>query len=552
MAKPGVEIGSLLAGKYRLEKQLGKGGMGEVYLAENVDIGRKVAIKVLHAELAERDENLARFRQEARASAAIDHEGIVDVLDLGRADDGSPFIVMEHLEGESLGDHLQRVGRMRIADAVRVIDQVLDALGAAHDKNVIHRDLKPDNIFLVAKPKSTTKILDFGISKLTEGEGVSLTATGDVVGTPMYMPPEQARGDQPVTPASDLYAVGAVLYQAISGLRPFDGKTYAQVLTQVLTESPTPLERVRPAVPAALSTLVVQLMAKQPHIRPQSAREARELLATAMDGYAEPVPDEVDALDETAAGGRRSNGSTALAETAAASRYNADEEVIGTADAVSWKPEGDLALEVESVPKPMPASEAAPAPAPASQPPSRAGVWAAFAGVIVVAAVIASYVVVRGGSSGAANNDAAPVAGEVVPSEDARASAAPALGVAITSRADAGDVRYTIELSAKPDAATWSLGGQPLACNPCRVERPAGSTETAVASAPGYRSVSADLVFDGQMFEVTRTLERQPGSSPRDHDTVKSGGNTSDSDRDTGGDTGLTMPGNPLGKPKTQ
>ena len=211
-----MKPGDLLAGKYRIERLLGRGGMGAVYLAENTALGRRVAIKVVRTDKGEDGpdpELLARFRGEARAAAAIGHPGIIDVLDLGTTEDGTDFIVMEHLEGESLRDRLDRNIRLGLADVTQIGGELLDALAAAHDAGVVHRDLKPDNIFLVARPVPVTKILDFGISKLSRAEDASLTTTGRIMGTPHYMSPEQGRGAR-VGPPSDVYAAGAVLYRA--------------------------------------------------------------------------------------------------------------------------------------------------------------------------------------------------------------------------------------------------------------------------------------------------------------------------------------------------
>jgi serine/threonine-protein kinase len=284
-----VPIGSLLAGKYRIEQVLGHGGMGSVYLAENVDIGRKVAIKFLHGDFAADAGMVARFRQEARAAAAVGHPGIVDVLDLGTTDDGSEFIVMERLEGETLGSRIKREGRMAPAEAVRIACDVLAALGAAHERRILHRDLKPENVFLVARPVAATKILDFGISKFG-GEGdVSLTQTGAVMGSPLYMSPEQARGARDVGPASDLYAVGAILYEALTGTPPFTGASYNEVLANLLTEQHRPLVEVRPEVGVELGSIVDSLLAKSTADRPQNARAVQFALQQAIADVGAPV-----------------------------------------------------------------------------------------------------------------------------------------------------------------------------------------------------------------------------------------------------------------------
>jgi len=271
----------MLAGKYRLERLLGHGGMGMVYAAENTDIGRKVALKVLHAALAKDPQLVARFRQEARASAAIGHPGIVDVLDFGTTPDGAAFIVMERLEGETLGARLDRDGFLPVGDAVVLMDQVLDALAAAHAKGIVHRDLKPDNVFLVERPARAVKLLDFGISKLVTTEDVRLTRTGLVMGTPLYMSPEQARGMKQLTPTSDVYSMGAVFHHLLGGQPPFTGDSYNEVLAKVLTYPVQPLGELRPGLPPALVELCETWLAKRAESRPASAREAREALRRA-------------------------------------------------------------------------------------------------------------------------------------------------------------------------------------------------------------------------------------------------------------------------------
>jgi hypothetical protein len=280
-----LPLGSLLAGKYRLDALLGQGGMGAVYLAENVDLGLAVAIKVLHADLAGDEHLLARFRQEARAAAAIGHPGIVAVLDLGTTDDGSAFLVMERLQGETLGSRIDRQKQLPVAEVAAIAEQVLSALQAVHQKGITHRDLKPDNVFLCERPLALVKILDFGISKLRGvGEDLRLTQTGVLMGTPCYMPPEQARGARDVGPTADLYALGALLYHALAGVPPFDGDSLTEVLSQVLLAPHRPLESLRPDVPLGLSAWIDCLLAKRPEVRPPSAEEALGLLRDALGG----------------------------------------------------------------------------------------------------------------------------------------------------------------------------------------------------------------------------------------------------------------------------
>jgi predicted Ser/Thr protein kinase len=286
-----LNAGDLLAGKYRIERMLGRGGMGEVYLAENTALGRKVAIKVVRADAGDAgpdSELLARFRGEARAAAAIGHPGIIDVLDLGATDDGVDFIVMEYLDGESLRDRIDRLGRLGVSEVARIGGEMLDALAAAHDAGVVHRDLKPDNIFLVARPVAVTKILDFGISKLTHAGDAQLTSTGRIMGTPQYMSPEQGRGARVGSP-SDVYSAGAVLYRALSGETPVAGTSINEVISNLATVPPVPLAVLCPSLPRPLTDLVDRMIARLPEARP-TAREAAAGLRAAASGLG-PVAD---------------------------------------------------------------------------------------------------------------------------------------------------------------------------------------------------------------------------------------------------------------------
>jgi serine/threonine-protein kinase len=275
-----LTAGQMLVGKYRIEKTLGAGGMGAVFLAENVDLGRKVAIKVLLPQAAGNAEMVARFRQEARAAAAIGHPGIVDVLDLGRTEEGAEFIVMEHLRGETLGDRLTREAPLPVAAALEILGHLLDALEAAHRHGIVHRDLKPDNIFLVSEPVPTVKILDFGISKLSEQhEQVVRTATGAVMGTPLYMSPEQALAERDIGPPTDLYSLGAILYQMLGGRPPFSTDNAARLLLMITSEMPAPVNTLREDLPGPLGALVMDLLKKDPDERPGSATVIRQRLA---------------------------------------------------------------------------------------------------------------------------------------------------------------------------------------------------------------------------------------------------------------------------------
>ena len=310
-----LAAGDVLAGKYKIERTLGEGGMGAVFLAENLDLGRKVAIKVLHTDLARDEALVKRFRQEARAAAAIGHPGIIDVLDLGTTADGGAFIVMEWLDGENARERLTHVGRLPVSEALALAADALDALAAAHAKGIVHRDLKPDNLFLVARPARAVKVLDFGISKLQGADDVSITRTGQVMGTPLYMSPEQARGARDIGPPTDLWSMGAILFHVLTGQPPFLGDSYNELIAKLITESPPSIAALRRGLPPRLVALIDALLDKDAGARPDAATARDELRAIARDL----VHDSADALGATATptASRRAPAAAALDATAA-------------------------------------------------------------------------------------------------------------------------------------------------------------------------------------------------------------------------------------------
>ena len=262
-------IGHTVGGRYQIRGILGEGGMGTVYDAEHVGLGRHVAIKVLNPSQAKKRVAVKRFQQEARAAGAIGHPNICEVYDMGLLDDGSPYLVMEKLIGQTLADRINKEGGLPFDDLVEVIVQVLSGLIAAHDKGIVHRDIKPENIFLARRVgcPPIVKILDFGVSKMMPQfangeEQLDLTRTGMVMGTPYYMSPEQARGERNLDGRVDVYATGVMMYEAIAGKRPFLAPNYNALLLAIINTQPAPLHEVRPATPRALEAIVGRAMAK--------------------------------------------------------------------------------------------------------------------------------------------------------------------------------------------------------------------------------------------------------------------------------------------------
>lgn len=271
-------------GPYRVVRPLGKGGMGVVYEAVQPAISRRVAIKILRPELANDRERAARFVNEARAVNLVDHPGVVQVADMGQQADGTPYIVMEFLRGETLASLLKRSGgTLPWIDVVRYAQQIMDVLLAAHSKNIVHRDLKPENVMLVDDAQlpggKRIKVLDFGIAKLIDevNESHFRTKTGALLGSPAYMSPEQCKGGERITVQSDLYALGIVMYELLAGQLPHvaDGPGHMVVLH--MFGEPRPLRHLRPGLPEDLYRLIDALLQKQPAARPVGSEVAQRL-----------------------------------------------------------------------------------------------------------------------------------------------------------------------------------------------------------------------------------------------------------------------------------
>jgi len=264
--------------KYRLRRRLGEGAAGDVWEAENLLVGRRVAIKILHPSVASRPEMQQRFLAEARLSAKLAHPNVVDVYDLGRTQEGTPYIVMELLEGETLEKTLQRRKRLPAQFACELMMQVLATLVAAHKLEIVHRDLKPANVMLVyPRPdQPLVKVLDFGVAQGIQAD--PLGEAGLVFGTPEYMAPEQATGEK-VDERCDVYAAGAILYELLAGVPAFRGDTAAVVISRVLTTAPEPLHKLAPDVPRDLEAIILSALAKKPKDRPASAAEMSARIA---------------------------------------------------------------------------------------------------------------------------------------------------------------------------------------------------------------------------------------------------------------------------------
>jgi serine/threonine-protein kinase len=307
------EKGAKVSGRYELRRLLGEGGMGEVWAGVHLVTRRTVALKFLKGD-AGRDAR-HRFIREARAASVVHHPNVVPMIDILELDDGSPVLVMDLLEGITLAELLARRGAVELGEAAQILMPVISAVGSAHALGIVHRDLKPANIFLIDRfdEGPDVRVLDFGVAKFTAQSGdaaetAHLTRTGEVLGTPYYMPPEQVFGENDVDHRADIWSLGVILYECLAGCRPFEGTNAGQILKAIMMGSRRPLHEVAPRVPESVSSLVSRMLTIERDGRPKDLREVMETLRPFADVHVQsfgtarfikPTKEEVDPYSNT-------------------------------------------------------------------------------------------------------------------------------------------------------------------------------------------------------------------------------------------------------------
>ncbi|HUH04497.1 MAG TPA: serine/threonine-protein kinase [Kofleriaceae bacterium] len=465
-------------GSYQVERKLGEGGMGAVYALLHPGIGKRLALKLLHAEYAARPQIVQRFFDEARAVNLIGHPNIVDIIDFAQLPDGRSYITMEYLEGESLAAYIRRSGALPTNQVSEIAGAICSALQAAHQAGIVHRDLKPENIHLVPRPDNEryVKVLDFGIAKLSSdlhNDPSAATRSGVVMGTPTYMSPEQAMGrTKEIDHRTDVYALGVIVYEMLAGEVPFSAESFGDLMLKHLQAEPPPLRDVRPDLAEPWSQVVHTALAKQREHRFQSMQDFAQAVQAAAGGQAVPAA---------------SAGQRTVAVTPQGMAGGAPPIPMGSPTPTPMPPHpGTVALPGGGVPSTYPP--------PGTQPGtgSRKAVAFALAGVVAAAAAVVVLLMSRGGDDGGE-----PVA---APAADAGLAAAAPIDAAVVAAVtpDAAPVIAALP----PDAAPATKP----APDPV-IKRPRGKATLIVRATP-----YGQVFVDGKDYGYTpRTIEVDAG-----------------------------------------
>ena len=519
--------GTTLSDRYRVVRRIGVGGMGVVYEGLHLLIQRRVAIKMLHPEYTRNREIVARFRREAIAATTIRHPHIVEVLDMGETPDRAAYMVLEFLDGRDWADDIATGGAQPLGKTVRILRQVCEGLQAAHDKNIVHRDLKPENIYLARHGSNAdfVKIVDFGISKMLEDPDAApgdkqhnLTKTGAAMGTPYAMAPEQMMGEKTVDHRADLWAIGVMLFRALTASYPFDADTFPMLAVSVLTGEPQPLSRFRGDLPPEIQSIVTRLLEKDRDARFQSAREIRDALASfeSFDDAPKPTtPAFAMAATITPATPMSASGPVALPKNATAVSSPASTPEPSVPDA---KPKPATAIGHRITPaEPPPTAPATggssstqtPTGSMAAMPPAPPSVWTGAALAVVLITLGGGGTIFALRMLGDHADTAPPPATSDVPPPPTVEAAPPSTTPVPTVR---------LQITTTPDDAVLLFDGEPIP-NPFDADVPSGAEHhTILARADGYddgtRAVSTTFPMRVHI-DLSRTAAGSGATRPR-------------------------------------
>lgn len=476
--------GSVIKERYEIVRLLGAGGMGAVYEARDRVLDKRVALKIMHPDVAQDEQMNARFIQEARAASAFKHRHVVESLDFG-SHDGAPFLVMEFLEGESFADLLQREQKIAPERAVSLLEPIARALAKAHQSGIIHRDVKPDNVFLAKGDdgECVPKLVDFGIAKrTTEGE-LRLTKTSVAMGTPFYMPPEQAMGAKDVTPAADQYAFAAMLFESVSAKFPHDGESYNALIINKVTKEPLSLLEVDPSINDRFAAVVMKALSREPGGRYPTMNALRDALVESVGGRVD-APSMVDVTGSLPrATDRDASTAPAKAIPAAFAATAVSSESLPRMNTAAIPADSIAAVERPTELSPAPASKR-----------SNKGL------VIAATAVLAllgggAFAMSRGGGS-----------------TNVQSAGGPSTAGATGNGATNGVARRTLRVRVVPANAQIEVDGRPLGQGAAAFEAAPGTEVELRMSADGYVARTERLRLDSDQ-SIERMLDAQPHGS---------------------------------------